>query len=266
MNYEAYTIIKTHYEKKRLEVLKKMAEGIDAISFLNTLLLDDRDDVKPIKSLSSEFMYLGKICKIVNVGDRIQNKSRQRIAYLLPDTEMTRENSILFQQINLLASKGHEILIYSHFPQPEGFKCKAFFFQVDKENDLCSALSKQDIAVAGNWKLVPDILKVSAPLKYMLVYGESDLSESETGKDIKAARFAAFTAPVKIIADSEAAGSQIFDLFGRASIILFRKGSEGSTGIPEKFSLLRSAKILEREFVNSAQSTIQVIKLFNPLQ
>jgi len=265
MNQEFYISIKAH-EQKRLETLKKMAEAVEPVSFLNALLLDDRDDVKPIKSLVSEFTYQGRICKTIDAAACIKNKSSLKIAFLLADNEMTPENQILIQQINLLISKGHEILIYSHFPQHEWTSCMANYFQVHIDNDIGSAVSRHDIAVAGNWSLVPDVLKTNAPLKYMLVQRELYLFEKdENNKDIKDAIGAAFIAPVKVIAASEAACKQVSDLFGRTSIVMFRTGSEDTLCIPEKFSLLRSVKILEREFIRSAQSTIQVAKLYNQL-
>ena len=235
---------------ENLKDFQAMAKTADPIHFINAMLLDERDDTREIKALTAPFSYQDKICKTVNVGDYIRNKSSLRIVFLLQDTEKTRENEFLLQQGNILASEGHEVLICSHSPEPGWIECLAHFFPVHPDSRFDSVVNSPDIVLAGSWLLVPEALKIKAPLKYLLAHKDFRLfARKDASEETKEAIRTAFTAPLKIIALTPSDGKKVSEWFGRSSVV-----------IPDP---AKAKKKLEKEFLKAAESTIQVVKLYN---
>lgn len=238
--------------EKRIGMLNVMAKAPDPLDLLNAMLIDEKEGIKEIKSFKESYLYQNAVCKTLKVGDSIRNKSRMTIVCIFDDKDMKEESRKVIDQINLLGSLGHEVILYSKFSKPPWLKCNCYFL-VHHDTDFYHVVPKPDILLAGNWSLVPDILKIRAPLKYLYMSDESILMNyNDMNEELRIAIVTALGSPVKILVNSDSSGRLIFDLFGRVSLI-----------IQKDLQLKSAAKKLETEFIRAAQNRIQVVKLYN---
>lgn len=233
--------IRAMHSNKRFDTLLRMAKAQDALSQLNAALLDH--DSSRIQIYRNQLSSEGCNIRLINTADSIINKSRLRIAYLLPFTGMTGGTKILIEQSNHLAARGHDVLIYSHSPRPEWLECKAQYFFVHPDSKLYEVIPRVDVVIAGYWEFVVDALRVDAPIKIHFAQGDFDIFEfSRQEPDMQKRISTAYQLPLRIMTVSTVMKEHIKTLFGRHSFIIpnaVDKGVFFPKKKPASFSCLR---------------------------
>jgi glycosyltransferase involved in cell wall biosynthesis len=219
MGVLSFSEIKKKHFDKRCKILSDMSRNRDILSFFNCALIDkDKQKIDEIKNfIDSEHINY----KLHNISLYTKNKSRLKIVYLIPHNSITGGIKILIEQSNKLSERGHDVLLYSHFPKPDWINCISPYFLVHPDNNLCDVIPCADVVVAGYWDLVVDALRINAPLKYHFAQGDFDIFEFENLPDqCKEIVKTAYTLPLKIITVSSIMEQRIKDLFGRMSTII----------------------------------------------
>lgn len=285
VQFKSFDEVRICHEQKRFEFLNDLAVNMDPIYGMNANMLDDQSYAREIIRSNQEFENAGRKYKLVDVADSIINKSRLKIIYMLPHTEMDGSIRFLIEQSNVLAARGHSVLLYSHTPEPQWIKCNVPFFVSHPDCRLSDIISAADIVIAGQWHLAVDALRVKAPLKYHFVQEDFDTSKYDNLKNFeKNAINTAFSLPLKILTGSSAMKERIKQLFGREAVVIpcpaECEALHENDGIPvvampetssdqmknkretvNKISRIRSLYLLEKEFKTSAQSTIQAVRI-----
>lgn len=231
-----FNAVRQYYFEKRYKILQDMYRSRDIISYLNCALLDnDREKAEEIDAFIKEE---GINYKLHNVAQSVKNKSRLRVAYLIPHSDVTGGLKILIEQSNRLAELGHEVLLYSHSPKPEWIRCSTPYFLVHPDNNLCDVVPYADVVIAGYWDQVIDALRINAPLKYHFAQGDFDIFEFEKlDPAFRNAVTTAYTLPLRILTVSDIMRQKIKSLYGRESIIVpnavDKKAFYANRGIPE---------------------------------
>jgi glycosyltransferase involved in cell wall biosynthesis len=211
--------VRAAYTQKRCEYIRQISENPDHIMKLNTALLDK--DAQKIESMRQILSMQREKYTLHNTADGILNKSRLRVAYLLPFTGMTGGTKIQIEQSNHLAARGHDVLVYSHAPKPSWIECKTRYFQIPVECNLYEIVPKVDVVIAGYWDLVVDALKIDAPVKYHFAQGDFDIFEFDKMEPaVRDIIFTAYRLPVRIITVSNIMKQKISRLFGRNATII----------------------------------------------
>lgn len=209
--------IRQQYIEKNCEALNNMANYINPIYCLNSALLDK--DVPKISTYRKHIDRTGCNYEIINIADKINNKSRLRIVYLIASTEISDGAKILFEQSNKLVERGHDVLLFSHSPKPDWIECCSNFFLVHHDCNLSTVIPSADIVIAGYWDLVLEALKVNAPLKYYFAQGDYDIFEYNISNlNLKTAISTAYSLPLRILTVSDTMKQRILQSFGRKSI------------------------------------------------
>ncbi len=208
---------KNHLEK-HCTVLYGMSRSGSILTSLNCALLDrDREKVSQIKEFLSQHTVK---YRLEDAARLIRNKSRLRIAYLLPSNEAETAD-ILVEQSRKLIELGHEVILYSHSPRDERSTNEVPFILVHPDNNLSDIVPDSDVVVAGSWDLVIDALRINAPLKYHFAQGGSYIFEFEKlSQRMKDIIVTAFVQPLKILTVSAVMQQSIQWLFGRNSIVV----------------------------------------------
>jgi glycosyltransferase involved in cell wall biosynthesis len=211
--------VRAAYTQKRCEYIWQISGNPDPIMRLNTALLDN--DTQEIESMKQLLSMQQVKYNLQNTADGIFNKSRLRVAYLLPFTGMTGGTQIQIEQSNHLAAKGHDVLVYSHAQKPTWIECKTRYFQIPAECNIYEIVPKVDVVIAGYWDLVVDALKIDAPVKYHFAQGDFDIFEFDKMEPSqKHIITSAYQLPVRILTVSGIMNQKINELFGRASTII----------------------------------------------
>lgn len=214
-----YDEVRKYHLQKRCSELADLYRNRNELSFLNTALLDD--DSGKTAAIKDVLEAEGFRYRLYDAADQIKNKSRLRIVYLIPHSNITGGLKILIEQSNRLAVLGHEVLLYSHCPKPQWIECRNPYFVVNPENNLSDVVPPVDVVIAGYWDLVVDALRVKAPLKYHFAQGDYDIFDYERlDRNIQNIIGTAYTLPVKIITVSGIMQKRILELFGRKSVII----------------------------------------------
>lgn len=269
MQYKNFTEVLTNHRQKRIEILKEIARNMDPINIINTSILDDPKDARKIIKREHELQYKDRKYKLVNIADQIENRSRLRIVYLLPHSQITDTIRALIIQSSKLMEKGHDVLIFSHCPQPAWIESKAPFFVVHPETRLCDLIKKADIIVSGQWDMATDAIAINAPLKYHFVHVDCEITGFNTlDESTQKALLACFSLPLKIITTSDEMKEQIKQLLGRASVVLPipHKGKEliiqnGNASLSESPTWDEHVNMLEKEFKRASRFTVQAERI-----
>ncbi len=211
--------VKLSHFKKDCEELHAMSAALrqDPLTGLNVALLDH--DRSQVQKAASQLDAQGVRYELETVSDRIRNHSRLMIVYLLVSTTLNGGTKILIEQANRLSSMGHDVLIFSHCPRPGWIDVKAGYFLVHPESDLSRITPKADAVIAGYWSLLPQALKIDAPLRYHFSQGDVDVFEFDAhGQFHQQAIRAAYSLPVRILTVSGVMKQEIRRNFGRGSV------------------------------------------------
>lgn len=186
------------------------------LSSLNVALLDG--DKRRAEQVKKELAAQNLSYSLETVSDRIQNHSRLKIVYLLISTTLNGGTKVLIEQANRLSARGHDVLIFSHCPKPSWIDVKASFFLVHPENDLSRIAPRADVVIAGYWSLLPEAMKIEAPLRFHFSQGDVDVFEYDAHDPYhKEAIHTAYSLPVRILTVSDIMQREIRRIFGRSS-------------------------------------------------
>lgn len=216
--YNLNTVLDYHFNKRLKEVISR-GESAYTLDLLNTALLDKNNQMLDI---CTKWLKTEKVSyRLENVADRIMNRGRLRIAYLIPHSNAAGSVKMLMEQANRLAEKGHDVVFYSHSPKPDWIECRSPYFTVDPGNDVHEVVPPCDVVIAGDWNMAVDAMKTKAPLKYHYAGGDFDMFRfHDLEEGLKRIISEAFMLPLKIIAASEPMKQKIAELFGRQSVIV----------------------------------------------
>lgn len=209
--------VRQKYFLKNYKSLSNLAAYMSNMHLLNAALLDK--DSSKVELYKSKLLGEGAGFEMINVSERIQNGSRLKIVYLMASTGVTGGTRILIEQSNKLAEKGHDVILLSHCPQPDWIECKANFMLVHPDFDLSDLAPKADVVIAGYWTMVPDAMRIHAPVKYHFAQGDFDIFDYHNQQpEMKAAIWAAYALPLKILTNSQIMIDSIEQLFNRKAV------------------------------------------------
>ncbi|TDT61033.1 glycosyltransferase family 4 protein [Fonticella tunisiensis] len=220
-----YQKLKEEYASKRMGELLSICNNRHPIYDLNTGLID-KDEGK-INSSIKKLESMGYRHSFIKF-EYLKEKKHLNIGYLLPHNLITGGYKILIEQANNLYTRGHNVVLYSHFPRPEWLDVKCRYFKVPSDRDLYEMVSGIDLIIAGYWDLIADVMKAEAPMKYYIAQGDIDIFEYDTLPDyFKNAVTTAHSLPVKILTVSKIMQKRLKELYGRESVLIPNAIDEG---------------------------------------
>ncbi len=89
--------------------------------------------------------------KTVRAPKWTSSELRLRITYLMATTNVNGGAKVIFEHVNRLTKRGHQVQVVSHLGPPEWIKLDAPLIQVDIRTPLSSMVGPSDIVVATYW-------------------------------------------------------------------------------------------------------------------